>query len=363
MQHVSLGRTGFTVCRLGFGGIPLFQGSPMGTLSESEALGLLRAAFDRGINYIDTALSYGDSEVRIGKALKGGYRERVFVATKTYIKNVDDPPAQFAADIDASLERLDLDYIDCYQIHYIDRNSEWAYRDGGVLDVMKRAQEQGKIRFLGVTAHEPQPAIEAVKTGEFVLALVPYSPINRANEPELLPLCTELGVATVIMKPVAGGILATDHSLAQMLPPEKRLSTLALRFVLSNPNVTLACPGMDSLDEVEENLSVVAGEIVEPLTPEEEQAIGELAARIGDQPCRRCGYCHDVCPVGIRNADIFRLMQYLQAYDLVEYAREQYARMEHRVDECLDCGLCEQKCPYRIPIRERHAEAHQALSA
>jgi len=334
----------------------------MGTLSEAEAIRLLRQAFDLGINYVDTAISYGDSEVRIGRALKGGYRDRVFVATKTYIKNVDDPPAQFAADVDSSLARLDVDCIDCYQIHYIDRNGEWAYRDGGVIEVMRRAQEQGKIRFLGVTGHEPAPLIEAVKTGEFVLALFPYSPINRANEPDLLPLCAELGVATVIMKPVAGGILATGHDIKHLLPPEQHLSTMALRFVLSNPHVTLACPGMDSLAEVQENLSVIAGDEVAPLTPAEEDVVACVAEALGPRPCRHCGYCHDVCPVGLRNADIFRLYQYLLAYDLGTYAREQYALLEHRADECLDCGACEKKCPYRIPIRERHAQAHEALS-
>lgn len=346
---------------IGFGAIPIMADSPMGSISESDAIDLMQAAFDRGVNYLDTAISYGDSEIRVGKALKGGYRERVFLATKTYIKGGDDSPAQFAADIDSSLQRLGVDVIDCYQIHYIDRNGEWAYRDGGIIDVMKQAQQQGKIRYLGVTGHTPEPLIEAVKTGEFALALLPYSLLNRANEPELLPLCAEMNVATVVMKPIGGGSLATPREVLGEFSGPHITAGVALRFVLSNPHVTIACPGMDSMEELDENLAVIAEEEIAPLTEAERTVIDAQLARITKETCRQCGYCMAVCPQEMRISDILRYERYAEVFDLVQYAQEQYRALVVTPEDCLTCGECEKKCPYGLGIRARLQEAMGVL--
>jgi len=360
MQFRALGRTGMQVSAVGFGGIPIMGGSPVGDVSEEEAVHIIRCALDRGVNFIDTARSYGQSEHRIGLAIKG--REpRPFIATKTYIEHTTGDPERFTRDIDESLAALDLDCIDLYQIHYIDRGYEFAFGEDGAVARLKRAQAEGKIRHIGVTAHDPDIAIRALETGEFETIQVPYNIAKPQAAERLFPWCAEHGIGVIVMKPIAGGALATPHEIIPHLA-ERDLPTAtnALRFVLAHPAVSVAIPGMDSTREVDENLSVLAQDPVRAPSEAELAGIRARLSALGEHFCHACTYCDRVCEANLPLSDIFRLERHLVLYGL-EQARSQFAALGRTAEECLDCGKCEERCPYRLPVREQLRRATAAL--
>jgi hypothetical protein len=362
MQLRDLGRTGLKVSAVGLGGIPIIARSPVGSLPEEEALRVVRYALDHGINFIDTARSYTDSERRIGLAIKGR-TPRPRIASKTYIDHTGQDLDRFAREIDDSLAAFGVERIDLYQIHYIDRGFELAFARGGAVAHMRKARDEGKIRHIGVTAHDPEIALKALQTGEFETVQVPYNVVKPQAAAKLFPYCREHGIGVICMKPIAGGALATAPELRQYLEG-KRLPTAAsaLRFVLSHPAVSVAIPGMDSTLEVDENVAVAAGEAIEPLSASEVEGIKQRLALLGEQFCHNCAYCDAVCSAEMPLSEIFKLERYYKLYALRDLAQERFRALHRSADECLDCGKCEEKCPYGLPIRERLKEAARLLS-
>lgn len=363
MQFRDLGRTGMKVTAVGFGGIPIMGAHcPVGCVPEDEAVRVVRHALDKGINFIDTARSYSDSEHRIGLAIKGR-TPRPFIATKTYIDAKGQDLDRFSRDIDASLAALDVDYIDLYQIHYIDRGFEFAFGPDGAVARMRKAKEEGKIRHIGVTAHDPDIAIKALESGEFETVQVPFNVVKPEAAAKLFPYCREHQIGVICMKPIAGGALATAPEVQQWLEgKDLPTATNALRFVLSQPAVSVAIPGMDSTLEVDENVAVAAGEEIEPLTDAEIAKIRDRLAILGEQFCHNCAYCDAVCSAELPLSRIFQLERYYKLYALRDLAKERFAELHRSADECLDCGKCKEKCPYGLPVSDRLKEATALLS-
>ncbi|UCH33392.1 MAG: aldo/keto reductase, partial [Armatimonadota bacterium] len=201
MQFRKLGRTGLEVTAVGFGGIPIMGANcPVGCVPEDEAVRIIQYALDKGINFIDTARSYTDSEHRIGLAVKGR-SPRPYIATKTYIDFRGGDLDRFSRDIDESLAALDVDCIDLYQIHYIDRGIELAFGAEGAVARMQKARDEGKIRHIGVTAHDPDIAIKALESGEFETVQVPFNVVKPEAAEKLFPFCLERGIGVICMKP------------------------------------------------------------------------------------------------------------------------------------------------------------------
>jgi predicted aldo/keto reductase-like oxidoreductase len=363
MQFRKLGRTGMEVSAVGFGGIPIMGARcPVGCVPEEEAVRVVRYALDKGITFIDTARSYSDSERRIGMAIKGR-SPRPFIATKTYIDPKGQDLARFSREIDDSLAALDVDAIDLYQIHYIDRGFELAFGPDGAVAQMQKAKAAGKIRHIGVTAHDPEIAIKALESGEFETIQVPYNIVKPQAAEKLFPYCLEHGIGVICMKPIAGGALATPHEVQQWLEgKDLPTATAALRFVLSQPAVSVAIPGMDSTLEVDENVAVAAGEVIEPLGDAEAEKIRALLAPLGEQFCHNCAYCDAVCSAELPLSRIFQLERYYKLYALRDLARERFKELHRSADECLDCGKCKEKCPYGLQVPERLKEAAALLS-
>jgi len=362
MQLRKLGRTGLEVSAVGLGGIPIMAASPVGTLPEEQAVALVRYALNKGINFIDTARSYTDSERRIGLGIKGR-KPRAYIATKTYIDVKNEDPDRFSRDIDESLAAFDVDYIDLYQIHYIDRGFELAFGPDGAVARLQKARDEGKIRHIGVTSHDPETALKALATGEFESIQIPYSIAKPEAAEKLFPYCLEHDIGVICMKPIAGGALATPHEVEQHLEGKQvPTATSALRFVLSQPAVSVAIPGMDSTLEVDENMAVAAGESIEPLGDKETERIRELLAPLGEDFCHNCAYCDAVCSADMPLSEIFKLERYYKLYALRDVARQRFRALGRTADECLDCGQCEEKCPYGLPVRERLKEASRLLS-
>ena len=324
MQYVTLGKTGLRISRVGFGGIPIQR------ITEQACRSLFDAVVDAGINYIDTARAYTVSEQYIGEALKGR-RDRFILATKSMARTKE----AMAADIEISLKNLQTDYIDLYQIHNPnDAQLDTVLAPGGAMEALVEAKSQGKIGHIGLTAHSLGVLERALSLDEIETVMFPYSIVERQGE-ALMALAKEKNVGFIAMKPMAGGAIED--------------ATLAMRYIVSNPDVTVVIPGMYCEDEVKQNVS--AAEDITPLTEDERSRAAAIAGELGEHFCRRCNYCAP-CTVGISIPSVFLFEGYLSRYGLEDWARERYATLSVKASACMGCGACEDRCPYHLPIRQ-----------
>ncbi len=324
MQYITLGKTGIKISRLGFGGIPIQKIDAKGTRE------LFVKMKELGINFIDTARGYTVSESFIGEALEG-MREHFILATKSMSRDREG----MAKDIDISLANLKTDYIDLYQIHNPNMAQlEAAIGEGGALEALLEAKKAGKIGHIGVTAHSTEVFEKALSLDFVETIMFPYNIVETQGE-ELMHKCAEKNIGFIAMKPLAGGALDD--------------ATLAMRFILNNPDVTVVIPGMADIKEIEQNLA--AADDMSPLTDDENAKIAEIRNSLGTEFCRRCNYCAP-CTVGINISAVFLFDGYLTRYGLGEWATERYNAMGKRASDCIGCGVCEERCPYNLPIRE-----------
>jgi aryl-alcohol dehydrogenase-like predicted oxidoreductase len=260
LPTVTLGRTGRTVPRLGFGG------APIGRLSSArDAVEVVKAAVRFGVRYLDTAPR---SEQRIGAALAacGVDRSELFIATKTLRR--DGSGAR--RELEESLERLGTDYVDALQVHEVHDDVDNVFGEGAVLEALQKAKEEGLIRHIGITCHRsPAYIVEAVRRYDFDVALVPVNPLDVKHlsfVQEFLPLAAEKGTAVIAMKVYGGGSLLDD---------DRFTAGELLRYALSTPQVDVAVPGCDEIAHVAEAHAAVSG--FKTLAPEELAALEERA--------------------------------------------------------------------------------------
>ncbi len=323
MQYVTLGKTGLRVARLGFGGIPIQR------IDKEETRELVLKMREMGVNFIDTARGYTVSEEYLGYALEG-VRDDFVLATKSMSRDKEG----MARDIETSLRNLKTDYIDLYQVHNASvEQLKTVAAAGGALEALKEAQAAGKIGHIGVTAHAVE-AFEYALTLDWVeTVMFPYNIVESQGE-DLMARCRERNIGFIDMKPLAGGAIED--------------ATLAVRYILANEAVSVVIPGMATVEELAQN--VAAANDTAPLTADEQAAIDHIRATLGTQFCRRCGYCAP-CTVGIGIPGVFLFEGYLSRYGLEKWARERYATMAVKASACVDCGVCETRCPYNLPIR------------
>ena len=324
MEYTTLGKTCLRISRMGFGGIPIQK------VDAAVTRKLMERLVERGVNYIDTARGYTVSESYLGEALVG-LRDRFVVATKSMARTKE----AMARDIETSLSNLKTDYIDLYQIHNPSlAELEQVVAPGGALEALLEAKAAGKIRHLGVTAHMATVFERALEMDWVETVMFPYNIVETQGE-ALMRRCTEQNVGFICMKPLAGGALEDAN--------------LALRFIASNPDVSVVIPGMYDLREIDENIAALENNA--PLTAQETEKIDTIRRELGTQFCRRCNYCQP-CTAGISISGIFVLEGYLNRYGLGDWARQRYAAMDKKAGDCVGCGVCETRCPYQLPIRE-----------
>ena len=324
MQYITLGKTGLKISRLGFGGIPIQKIDAAGTRA------LFLQMKDAGINFVDTARGYTVSESYIGEALEG-IREHFVLATKSMSRDKEG----MAKDIETSLENLRTDYIDLYQIHNPNiAQLEAVIDEGGALEALLEAKAAGKIGHIGVTAHSTEVFEKAVSLDFVETVMFPYNIVETQGE-ALMKKCTEKNIGFIAMKPLAGGALDD--------------AALAMRFIFNNPDVTVVIPGMADEKEIKENTAAASD--LSPLTDEENAKIEKIRNTLGTEFCRRCNYCAP-CTVGINISAVFLFDGYLTRYGLGDWATERYNSMGKKASDCIGCGVCEERCPYNLPIRE-----------
>lgn len=335
MEYTTLGKTGLTISRMGFGGIPIQK------VDVPAVRTLMQAMAERGVNYIDTARGYTVSESYIGEALEG-LRDRFVIATKSMARTKE----AMAQDIETSLRNLRTDHIELYQVH----NPSMADLDaviapGGALEALLEAKASGKIGHIGLTAHMATVFERALSMDWVETIMFPYNIVETQGE-ALMRRCTEQNIGFIVMKPLAGGALED--------------ATLAMRFIAQNPDVSVVIPGMYSVKELEQNLAAVQN--ASPLTEQELAQIETIRKELGTQFCRRCNYCQP-CSAGIGISGIFVLEGYLQRYGLGDWAKARYAAMPKKAGDCIGCGVCESRCPYQLPIREMLARCKAEFGA
>ena len=328
MEYVTLGKTGLKVSKIGLGGIPIQKIDAEGTRT------LLHKLSDRGVNYIDTARGYTVSEEYLGYALEG-IRDKFVIATKSMARTKE----AMAADIEKSLCNLKTDYIDIYQVHNPSMEQlDQVLAEDGALEALQEAKKAGKIGHLGLTAHSVEVFERALGLDWVETIMFPYNIVEGQGE-ELIAECRKRNIGFIDMKPLAGGAIENG--------------TLALRYICSNPNVTIVIPGMAEEHEMEENIKAC----LDPssLSQTELDEIRKVREQLGTNFCRRCNYCAP-CSAGISIPNVFLFAGYLNRYDLGEWARSRYSTLQAKASDCIECGVCETRCPYHLPIRKMMKE-------
>lgn len=324
MDYRILGKTGLKVSRMGFGGIPIQRIDKEGT---RELILKLR---DLGVNFIDTARGYSVSEEYLGYALEG-IRKDFVLATKSMARTKD----AMAADVDISLRNLCTDYIDLYQIHNPSPEDFLnVQQPGGALEALLEARDAGKIGHIGITLHTAELFEKALELDWVETIMFPYNLVETQGE-ALIAQCAQRNIGFIDMKPLAGG--AIDDV------------ALALRFIAANPNVTLLIPGMAKVSEVQQNFDAICD--TNPISDQEQARIEKIRNALGTQFCRRCNYCAP-CATGINIYAQFLFEGYYTRYNLKEWATERYHAQAKNASDCIECGICESRCPYNLPIRD-----------
>ena len=318
MRQITLGSTGLTIEKNGFGCLPIQR------ITKEEAASLLRAAFDGGINFFDTARAYSDSEEKVGYAF-AGMRDKIVLATKTAAQNAGD----FWRDLEISLRNLGTDYIDIYQFH----NPPFCPRPGGedgLYDAALEAKRQGKIRHISLSNHRLSVAREAVGSGLYATLQFPFSYLSGEQEMALVEGCREAGMGFIAMKALAGGLI--------------RDGLTASAYMDTVPGV-VPIWGVQHRWELDQFLACVREPA--PLTEERRAAIERDRAELCGEFCRGCGYCMP-CPMDIEINACARMTLMLRRAPAADWLTAEWQEKMKKIEECLHCGQCASRCPYGL---------------
>jgi predicted aldo/keto reductase-like oxidoreductase len=323
MDKVKFGKTGLMVSKVAFGGIPIMR------LSKPDAVRLVKDSLYMGINFIDTAHGYTDSEEKIGEAIKGMKRENIVIASKSPA----DDKASFNEHLDLSLKRLGLDYIDIYQFHGINtkERQKVIFGPGGAMEGMTEAVKAGKVRFPGFSSHSVPVAMEIMKSGKFASVQLPLNFIDTDALDKAVPLARQLDMGFIAMKPMGGGLLSN--------------AKLAFKFLGQYDNV-IPDPGIEKLEEIREIVEIV--EKNEHLSMDDKREIEKIRLELGPTWCHRCDYCQP-CPQGI---PISTALCVKSAFKRMtpERARSFVGPAIEKAKTCTDCRACVSRCPYYLKI-------------
>jgi aryl-alcohol dehydrogenase-like predicted oxidoreductase len=315
---VRLGTTEIVVPKNAFGVLPIQR------VSKTEAVKLLRKAFEHGMRFFDTARYYSDSEEKIGEAF-AGIREQLYISTKTGASTGET----LRQELDTSLRNLRTDYIDIYQFH----NPAVCPKPGdgsGLYEAMLEAKESGKIRHIGITNHRMNVAYDAIESGLYETLQFPFSYLATEKDIQLVEACRKADVGFIAMKALSGGLITN--------------SAAAYAYLDQFDNV-LPIWGIQREKELDEFLSYKEKP---PVMDETLKAIIEKdRTELMGEFCRGCGYCMP-CPVGIEINNCARMSLLIRRSPSAQWLTPQAQQKMNLIQNCLHCGKCKSKCPYGL---------------
>ncbi|MBQ8187647.1 MAG: aldo/keto reductase [Clostridia bacterium] len=366
MNYREFGKTGEKISALGFGCMrfPEYKQDEKNFVDQDKVDEMIAYAYENGVNYFDTAPHYcnSNSEAALGHAVKN-FRAKILISTKC---PMDKGMGQdgYRRHLERSLTRLGTDHIDFYHFWGINRGTyDNLILAENLLEAARKAKEEGLIRHISFSFHDHPSAIRyIVDTSEergvkMESMLCQYNLLDRSNE-EMIKYVNEKGLGTVAMGPVGGGRLAAPTDLYAKLTGKPSISTyeLAFKFCLGNPSLNCALSGMQNLDMVQKNVKVSSDDTA--FSAEEWEQLGaamEEIKKFSELYCTGCKYCQP-CPVEINIPRIFEIWTYYNVYGLKDHAKNMMKDYLHHggktFADCKKCGICEQKCPQHLAIRE-----------
>ena len=323
MKKVRFGKTGLMVSRIALGGIPIMR------TPKAEAVTLVREAVGLGINFIDTAHGYGDSEEKIGEAIREMRRDELIIASKSPA----DDKKTFNEHLNLSLKRLGVDYIDIYYLHNVasEKRHSAVFAPGGAFEGLREAVEAGKVRFPAFSSHSLSLAPQMMKSGTFAVVQIPFNYIDHDAENELIPLAKDLDMGFVAMKPMGGGLLND--------------AGLSFRYLMQYDGI-IPDPGIEKIEEIREIVAIV--EKSEPFSERDREEIEKLRAELGPSWCHRCDYCQP-CPQGIPISNVVLIKSMTKRFSPDKFRPMLEPGIE-KARHCIECGACMSRCPYHLEI-------------
>jgi predicted aldo/keto reductase-like oxidoreductase len=324
LKTVKLSGTNLEVSEVGFGGIPIIP------LPKKEAVSIVKYCFDLGITFFDTANMYLTSEEKIGGALEP-VRDKAVIASKTTQRDAKGA----AAHIDTSLKQLKTDWIDIYQCHNVSNQEalQQILAPQGAYEALAKARDAGKIRFIGISSHSIPTALEALQTGLFQTLQFPFNFIENDPENELFPFACQHNVGIIGMKPLGGGLLES--------------ADLCFGFLQQHPYV-VPIPGIRAKKEADQITALYRHP--QPLSRSDLKKMQKIQSVLGEKFCHRCEYCMP-CEQGVQIPSVLIFPAAAKRLS-PEGVSAWLGKAMESVAECIECGQCEEKCPYNLPIAD-----------
>lgn len=361
MEYREFEKLGVSPSLLGFGCMrfPLLDN---GKIDEVEAERMIDHAIKSGVTYIDTAYPYheGDSEPFVGKVLKKYNRNQFYLATKLPIwevKSKEDVRTIF----EAQLKRLDVEYVDFYLLHALDKEKWQTVIDLDIIHICEELREEGKIKHLGFSFHDEFDVFKEIinyHKWDFCQLQLNYLDMDIQAGEKGVHLANQLEIPIIVMEPIKGGTLASlpqeVGSLFTDYDKSSSLSSWALRYVANLPGIKVILSGMSTFEQLEDNLKTFNH--YKPLTTKEAALIEKVKETLKSRTqngCTGCAYCMP-CPFDVHIPNNFRYWNMMYISGNEEMYKKKYSIMDEKskASQCQECGLCEKMCPQHILIRE-----------